>query len=312
MKRIYFVSTIAIAVLAACGGGGGGGGATAVVTPPPAPVVVAATDPTLLKLSCITDYSQSTGQWSAPFIDTKISPNYDFASNAYSTQGLTGWQECTGKSIASDASNVTARWTWDFGTIAVGTNWSKAAPAVGYGRYPGTTDISPNMPTQIGTTSTMSVNWDVSVNTTGTTNLMLEAWISSDGKSPALTDPKSTTHTNMAVWFNTTGRYSQWNTIFPYTIVTIAGREYEYYDNLPIQQIETSPGVFVPAFKQSILYIARTPQFIGTVNYMDFINHTKSLGLLKDTDYIEYLDLGTEMGDSVGDVQVKTFNVTVH
>ena len=270
------------------------------------------TRPEDLTLKCITDYSQSTGSWNAPFINKAVSPNYDFEINAWNSKGLVGWQECAAATIASDASNVTARWTWDYGANPLEPQWPKAAPTIGYGRYPGNTDVSPNMPTQIGTTSTMAVNWDITLSTTGTTNLMLEAWISSDGKSPSLVDPKNTTHTNMAVWFNATGKYSRWHEWHRYEVVTIAGKEYEFYYQLPVQKIETSPGVFVDGFKQSLLYIAKVPQFKGTVNYMDFVNHSKSRGLLKDTDFIEYIDFGTEIGDGVGELRVNSYNVTVH
>ncbi len=44
---------------------------------------------------------------------------------------------------------------------------------------------------------------------------------------------------------------------------------------------------------------------------MAFANLLKDRNLLKATDYIESVELGTEIGDGVGEVKINNFSVTV-
>ena len=257
------------------------------------------TRPEDLTMACVTSRSQIIGPWDASFINKSVSPNYTGSNNVFNTDGLTGWQECFGSSIASDASNVTARWTWDYSAIPLEPKWPKAYPAVLYGRYPGTVDISPNMPTQIGTTQSIVANWDTTVSTTGTLNLSFDVWISSDGKSSVLIDPKTTIHTELMVWVGTWGKYTQWDSWFPFEVVTVNGRQYHLFLNKNYQN------------QQLATFIDVSPQLKGTSDLMGFANLLKERNLLKATDYIESVELGTEIGDGIGEVKINNFSVTV-
>jgi hypothetical protein len=256
-------------------------------------------------------------------IANTVNPDFQFSVNPWGVRPFlppSAYSTCTGAALSSSNSLV-GRYTWDFkalaagGPSALGTNYLKGYPNLSFGWMGYGDDVSPTMPKQVSTITSMPVSWDVTINhhisqswvppTSGATqvgdggNLLLEVWFGYRNNDPSITGDKHSVELGIKLleWgsmdFNSAGEER----------VTIDGIDYMYHLEPPTASVLHSFAVLT-AVNNNIT--------AGQLNVVKYVEFLKARGLVVDSDYVMSITLGSEISEGAGEVLVNKFSVTVN
>jgi len=304
MKNIALTSIIVLIVflLNGCGGGGGGGGGAATTTQQPITVFNSNLKPADLKVIC-------TKNTVNPIVAIGNSSDYYLQNNTWGLNTAANyliysslpWSQCINADFSS-TNTVVAKWTWDMTSDSSWSGGVKSYPEIIYGYKPAGQRNYSTFPKLIGNVKALKINWDIEVDkNSGTGQILLESWISSNDR-PLSNAVSGGTVAELAIildcwpstdgWCNPTGEK-----------VNIGGNDYIY-------KSQNAPLNGNPQF---ITFNSINSQ-IGK-NGLDmilFMNFLKLRGLLTDQQYIDDVELGTEIILGKGEVRLNAFSVTTN
>ena len=326
-KQLVLVSAIS-AMLAACGGGGGGSTPTSIpaVTPAPTPVVClapqvnqngecvtpaptfnAALKPADLTMACESTYKPATF-----LVDSTVSSEFRYSQNEWGATNMTGWTQCIAAGFSAP-NTIVSHWTWDWGNnttvgavgSGVNTTYVKSYPNIMYGAPNRVT--TPTFPKQVATIHTATVNWDMEITHQASTggvgrdggNLFFDIYFSTDAH--PMSSQGSTVNANLSINVARWGSMDFWNS--PFELVTIDGVEYKF---------NSAPSNLTGNTAIGATFNTTSQQYSGTINVISFINFMKARGIIIDANWLDNIQIGTEISEGKGEAKLNKFAVTVN
>ena len=243
-------------------------------------------------------------------IDPVSASDYGFENNTWGVWGyggsnvLTDWTQCMGSAFAGP-NNVVARWTWDFSKYTINDGgFVKSYPEIVYGFKPsGYANGSSAFPKRVSTIQSIPITWNMEIdNSQSTNNVAFDVWLSSTASPTSLTG--GIVNAELMIWLDCVQRGSTqgWCTA-PGESVLIDGKEYVY---------STQPAP-VPGNPRYILFRSVQSQLgAGSLNLASFLTFLKARAVISDADYVDDIELGTEIAEGKGELRLNSYSITIN
>ena len=288
MKYLATIVAAAAFALTACGGGGGGSSPTA-ATPTPTPVTCTA--PQVLQGGVcvtpvvVTPVTTMAGCESDPYTATQDFPTYHYfkeagyaiTTNSWGRDTITNYISCDSAKLLTVGISATFNWDWPFVTPSK----VRAYPEILY-RPNGSSLQIP-----ITSINNLTVHHDYTIGANGNYQVAYDFWID-----PAATGKPHTAE--VMIHLQTT-----WPNSTILEKVTIDGYQY---------------NVFVgPSYNNQWDYISFTATQLmnkADIRLKPFMDYLLSHNYLKSTDYLQTIELGTEVVEGKGTMTLNSFSVS--
>jgi hypothetical protein len=271
-----FVSALFTA-LTGCGGGGGAASDPIVATNS----VIVASSAAEVKLTCTDWKTISSG-------DTAVENNIW----GYRRATFTDWHQCVGIGTTPTGDTV-GRWTWDWKNEPA--SGIKAYPEIIYGKKPAKPSTNTKLPIMVKDIQEMSLDLDYVTAATGEYQMLIDLWITSTDNASTWSTPPVTREIMINI--------EKSNYCAPVELCelyTIGGRTWGLH-------IGDYPGTW-----QRLQFNSNVPLTgHNTFDLKAFLDHLKSIGQLRDDEYVSSIEFGTEVYSGQGETRVNKFRVNV-
>jgi hypothetical protein len=272
------MATIISALLASLTGCGGGGSSdsTSNITP-----ILAASSAAEVNLSCSNWRFISSG-------DTAVENNIW----GYRRATFTDWHQCIGIGTTPTGDTV-ARWTWDWKNEPA--SGIKAYPEIIYGKKPAKPSTNTKLPIKVQDIQEMTLDLDYVTAGTGEYQMLIDLWITSTANADTWDTPPVTREIMINI-----EKSNYCHPIPLCELYTIGGRPW---------------GVHIGNYPNTWQRISfSTPVPLTGNNLFDlkaFLDYLKSIGELRDDEYVSSIEFGTEVYSGQGETRVNKFRVNV-
>ena len=273
--RMTTVISALLASLSGCGGGGSSEPTSNVSS------ILTANSSAEVNLSCRDWKFINSG-------DTAVENNIW----GYRRATFTDWHQCVGIGTTVTGDTV-GRWTWDWKNEPA--SGIKAYPEIIYGKKPAKESTNTKLPIKVQYIQEMSLDLDYVTAATGEYQMLIDLWITS-------TDNAST-----------------WDTPPVTREIMINIEKSNYCQPAPLCETHVISGRNWGVSVQDVSGSWQRVQFNSntsltgrnTFDLKAFLDHLKSIGQLRDDEYVSSIEFGTEIYSGQGETRVNKFRVTV-
>jgi hypothetical protein len=271
---VTFVSAL-LTTLAGCGGGAGSESTLTTNS------FITAGSAAEVKLTCTDWKTISSG-------DTAVENNIW----GYRRATFTDWHQCIGVGTTPTGDTV-GRWTWDWKNEPA--SGIKAYPEIIYGKKPAKASTNVKLPIKVQNIQEMNLDLDYVTAATGEYQMLIDLWITNTDNASTWDTPPVTREIMINIEKST---YCQ-----PAPLCEthfIGGRNW----GVSVQDVAGS--------WQRIQFNSNVPLTgYNTFDLKAFLDHLKSIGQLRDDEYVSSIEFGTEIYSGQGETRVNKFRVNV-
>jgi len=274
------MTTIISAVLTALTGCGGGGG-TSESTLPTTNSIIVAGSAAEVRLNCTDWKFISSG-------DAAVENNiWGFQRATFSD-----WNQCVGIGT-NPAGDTLGRWTWNWKNEPA--SGVKAYPEIIYGKKPAKASTNTKLPIMVKNIQEMNLDLDYVTAATGEYQMLIDLWITSTDHASTWDSPPVTREIMINI------EKSIYCHPAPLCEThAIGGRNW----GVSVQDVAGS--------WQRIQFNSNVPLTgHNTFDLKAFLDHLRSIGQLRDDEYVSSIEFGTEIYSGQGETRVNKFRVTV-